>query len=144
LREQDRMRCPHCSAVIAIVVHQEPLSDDERTITEEITEIAYKYGMSLKHVQGRDQTRATVRARAHIAHHLRDKHRLTLSVIGRILGNRDHSTMSNLLSKHPLRIVDNPGDNSVDNVSTPADAESCPQVADTLSTDLSTGEETSC
>lgn len=64
---------------------------------EIIAEVAEEYGITVEVLKGKRHTRKLLPARQAVARRLRYERKLATTVIGRLMGGRDHSTILNYL-----------------------------------------------
>lgn len=64
---------------------------------EIIAEVAKEYGVTVEVLKGKRYTRKLFPARQAVARRLRSERKLATTVIGRLMGGRDHSTILNYL-----------------------------------------------
>lgn len=70
-----------------------------------IQTIAMKHGVTVKDIKSQSRKREHVLARQEAAYELREKRKFSLTKIGIMLGNRDHTTILHACRKHEERLA---------------------------------------
>lgn len=66
---------------------------------------AKEYGVSVAEIKGQARTKMIVKARHEVCYRLSKEAGLSTTQIGKILGKRDHSTITHAIQRHEMRIL---------------------------------------
>lgn len=70
-----------------------------------IQNVAFKYGVSVQEIKSKSRKQKHVFARQEAAYELRKQRNFSLTKIGQMLGNRDHTTILHACRKHEERLA---------------------------------------